>query len=300
MLVHCLTLPTTRPEEFSTKTPSPVTSSIDLFTPPPRPPSDGHFTPQPEKTDYPANEGWRWREDIQAWANCHHVLSPMGFKRQSKFYFSSLTHFTSRNHNDFSPLCIEQNQLNLPQQDSPVSSLPRKQTLRQPTPGPSGTQWSEDLFRSKKPKFHLISIFDSSELTLPPFVEPSQTNEPPIPGPIPSSKPHEDVLTCDPEHEVAPTQSMEEPFGKSQLHFFYSSQLFLSFPLTISSSSHSTRLHHHQQQYTRQIPPPLSPSLCFSPPSTPTPVPPRTPLPPHSHNEAHQEITDLQLTLMIP
>ncbi|MBW0533719.1 hypothetical protein O181_073434, partial [Austropuccinia psidii MF-1] len=32
--------------------------------------------------DYPANEGWRWREDTQNWADCHHVLSPMGFKRQ--------------------------------------------------------------------------------------------------------------------------------------------------------------------------------------------------------------------------
>ncbi|MBW0570825.1 hypothetical protein O181_110540, partial [Austropuccinia psidii MF-1] len=29
-----------------------------------------------------ANEGWRWREDIQAWAERHHVLSPMGFKCQ--------------------------------------------------------------------------------------------------------------------------------------------------------------------------------------------------------------------------
>ncbi|MBW0593955.1 hypothetical protein O181_133670, partial [Austropuccinia psidii MF-1] len=42
----------------------PVPSSIDLSTPPPRPPSNGHFTPQPEQSDYPANDGWRWREDI--------------------------------------------------------------------------------------------------------------------------------------------------------------------------------------------------------------------------------------------
>ncbi|MBW0480322.1 hypothetical protein O181_020037 [Austropuccinia psidii MF-1] len=54
----------------------------------------------------------------------------------------------------------------------------------------SGTQWLEDLFR-----------------------EPSQTNEPPIPRPSPSSKPHEDVPTGEPELEVAPTQSMEEPFA---------------------------------------------------------------------------------------
>ncbi|MBW0588051.1 hypothetical protein O181_127766 [Austropuccinia psidii MF-1] len=29
-----------------------------------------------------------------------------------------------------------------PQQDSPIPSLPCEQTLRQPTPGPSGTRWS--------------------------------------------------------------------------------------------------------------------------------------------------------------
>ncbi|MBW0546587.1 hypothetical protein O181_086302 [Austropuccinia psidii MF-1] len=64
------------------------------------------------------------------------------------------------------------------------------QTLRQPTPGPSGTQWSEDLFRKL-----------------------SQHDEPPIPGPSPSSKPPEDILTREPEPEVAPTQSMEELFA---------------------------------------------------------------------------------------
>ncbi|MBW0566042.1 hypothetical protein O181_105757 [Austropuccinia psidii MF-1] len=101
--------------------------------------------------------------------------------------------------------CQKQNQLNPPQQDSPIPSLPCEQTPQQPTPGPSSTQWSEDLFRSKQPKVHLISTFDSSELTLPPFVEPSQTNEPPIPGSSPSSKPHEDLLTRDPEPEVAMT-----------------------------------------------------------------------------------------------
>ncbi|MBW0511020.1 hypothetical protein O181_050735 [Austropuccinia psidii MF-1] len=69
----------------------------------------------------------------------------------------------------------EQNQPNPPQQDSPVPSLPHKQTPRQPTPGPSGTQWLEDLFR-----------------------EPSQTDEPPIPGLSPSSKLHENVLTSCP------------------------------------------------------------------------------------------------------
>ncbi|MBW0548384.1 hypothetical protein O181_088099 [Austropuccinia psidii MF-1] len=146
--------------------------------PPPRPPCDGHITPRLDFSDYLANEGWQWKEDIQAWANRHHVLSSMGFKRQTKFSFSSSTAFTSCNHTYFFPLYIEQNQRNPPQQDSPVPSLPPQQTLWQLTPGPSGTQWSEDLFRGKQPKFHLISTYNSGELTLPPFVEPSQTNEP--------------------------------------------------------------------------------------------------------------------------
>ncbi|MBW0487411.1 hypothetical protein O181_027126 [Austropuccinia psidii MF-1] len=141
-------------------------------------------------------------------------LSPMGFKCQSKFYFSSLSHFSSRNHTDLYPLRIEPNQPNPPQQDSPVPSLPCKQTPWQPT------QWLEDLFLGKQPEFHLLSTFDSSELTAPPFVEPCQTDEPPIPGPSPSPEPHEEVLTCEPEPEVAPTQSMEEPFGKLKLSFF--------------------------------------------------------------------------------
>ncbi|MBW0473405.1 hypothetical protein O181_013120 [Austropuccinia psidii MF-1] len=69
--------------------------------------------------------------------------------------------------------------------------MPCKQTLRALTPGPSGTQWLEDSFR-----------------------EPSQPNDPPIPGPSPSSKPPEDIPTCEPEPKVAPTQSMEEPFAR--------------------------------------------------------------------------------------
>ncbi|MBW0515688.1 hypothetical protein O181_055403 [Austropuccinia psidii MF-1] len=89
-----------------------------------------------------------------------------------------------------------------------------KQTPRQPTTGPSATRWLEELFH-----------------------EPSQTKEPSIPGPSPSSKPPEDVPICEPELEVALAQSMEEPFVQS---------------------------------------------------------------PSHSHYDAHQEFTDLQLTLMIP
>ncbi|MBW0474168.1 hypothetical protein O181_013883 [Austropuccinia psidii MF-1] len=74
--------------------------------------------------------------------------------------------------------------------------MPCEQSLWQPAPGPSGTQWLEDLFCSKQPKIpFLISTFDSSELTLPPFAEPSQHYEPPIPGLSQPSEPHEDALT---------------------------------------------------------------------------------------------------------
>ncbi|MBW0554837.1 hypothetical protein O181_094552 [Austropuccinia psidii MF-1] len=66
-------------------------------------------------------------------------------------------------------------------------------------------------------------------MTFPPFVEPSQPDEPPIPGPSPSSEPREDVLNCEPEAEVAPMQSMKEPLDKSQLYSFYSSQIFSPF-----------------------------------------------------------------------
>ncbi|MBW0492491.1 hypothetical protein O181_032206 [Austropuccinia psidii MF-1] len=102
-------------------------SSIDLLSPLWRPPSNGHFTPRLEKSDYPANEGWQWREDIQAWANHHHVLSPMEFK------------------------CQKQNSPNPPQQDSPIPCMPCKQALQKPTPGLGGTQWFEELFQGKRP-----------------------------------------------------------------------------------------------------------------------------------------------------
>ncbi|MBW0538697.1 hypothetical protein O181_078412 [Austropuccinia psidii MF-1] len=78
--------------------------------------------------------------------------------------------------------------------------MPRKQTLQQPTPGLSGTQWLEDLSCGKKPAFPFVILtFASSQMTLPPFVEPSPHNEPPIPGLIPSSKPPEGVPTHEPE-----------------------------------------------------------------------------------------------------
>ncbi|MBW0584524.1 hypothetical protein O181_124239 [Austropuccinia psidii MF-1] len=163
--------------------------------------------------DYPADEGWRWKEDIQAWADPHHILSPMGFKLQ------------------------KQNPPNLPRQDSPVPSLPRKQTLRQPTPGPSGTQWSEELFR-----------------------EPSQTKEPPIPGPSPSSQPHEDDTT---------------PFPHPSFDHL---QLVPPLPAPSLSST------------IRPLDPPLHSNASSPPVQSPS----------HSHNDACQEFNDLQPTLMIP
>ncbi|MBW0570032.1 hypothetical protein O181_109747 [Austropuccinia psidii MF-1] len=75
--------------------------------------------------------------------------------------------------------------------NSAIPTLPPKQTPQQPTPGPSGTQWSEESFH-----------------------KPSPTKEPPIPGLSPSSQPPEDVPTCEPEPEVAPRQSTEEPFSR--------------------------------------------------------------------------------------
>ncbi|MBW0526783.1 hypothetical protein O181_066498 [Austropuccinia psidii MF-1] len=126
-----------------------------------------------------------------------------------------------------------------------MSCHPCDSKAKQPTPGPSGTQWSEESFRKL-----------------------------PIPGPSPSSEPPEDVLTREPEPEVAPMQSMEEPFGKQLLHFFNSSQLFLTFSLTISSLSCHSPLSNYHQQYAR----PIRPSLSL-PPRTHQPPPPRCPAP---------------------
>ncbi|MBW0505416.1 hypothetical protein O181_045131 [Austropuccinia psidii MF-1] len=47
-----------------------------------------------------------------------------------------------------------------------------------------------------------------------PLLAQVEPNEPPIPGPSPSSEPPEDVATHEPEPDVAPTQSMEEPFAR--------------------------------------------------------------------------------------
>ncbi|MBW0524236.1 hypothetical protein O181_063951 [Austropuccinia psidii MF-1] len=82
--------------------------------------------------------------------------------------------------------CQKKNPPNLPQQDSPIPHMPGKQTLQQHTPGPSGTQWLEGLIHGKKKYLPFpILTFEVSELTLLPFVEPSQHNESPVSTPTP-------------------------------------------------------------------------------------------------------------------
>ncbi|MBW0537756.1 hypothetical protein O181_077471 [Austropuccinia psidii MF-1] len=185
----------------------------------------------------------------------------MGFKCQSKLSFSSLSHFSSRNNTDFFPILIEQNPPNPPRQDSPIPSLPREQTPRQPTPGPSGTQWSEELFR-----------------------EPSRTEEPPIPGPSPLSQPPEDDTTCEPKPEVAPTQSTEEPFARPATP----RSIIIINNTPVGSPLLLTRLAHL---------PLLFPPQC---PREPQRLPPPVQRPSHSNDEALQEFTNLRPTLMIP
>ncbi|MBW0527463.1 hypothetical protein O181_067178 [Austropuccinia psidii MF-1] len=88
-------------------------------------------------------------------------------------------------------------------------------------------------------------------------------DEPSIPGLSPSSEPHEDVPTREPEPEVAPTQSMEEPFGSP----------------------------------ARPTPPHSIITIDNMPIRSPPPS--LVPRSPHSHDDARQEFTDLQPTLMI-
>ncbi|MBW0470879.1 hypothetical protein O181_010594 [Austropuccinia psidii MF-1] len=110
------------------------------------------------------------------------------------------------------------------------------------------------------------------ELTFPPFVEPSQHDESPIPGPIQASDSqlpsHENNLTCETEPEVASMQSSDEIFA-------------------CPSTSCSFIIDNKPVRN-----PPLPPSLF--------PKSPPAPSSPHFKNEALQEFTNLQPTLMIP
>ncbi|MBW0490147.1 hypothetical protein O181_029862 [Austropuccinia psidii MF-1] len=103
-------------------------------------------------------------------------------------------------------------------------------------------------------------------MTLPPFVQPSQHDEPPVPGPSPSSEPPEDVPTLEPEPEVAPTQSKEDPFACPAT------------PCSVIIINDTP------------VRSPLPDSATF----------PLLPSSPHSQNDACQEFPDLRLTLMIP
>ncbi|MBW0590810.1 hypothetical protein O181_130525, partial [Austropuccinia psidii MF-1] len=78
----------------------------------------------------------------------------------------------------------------------------------------SCNQWDSNAKNQSPPTRRSRSYFtfELSEVTLTPFLEPSQTKEPPIPGPSPSSQPPEDNTAHEPEPEVAPMQSTEEPF----------------------------------------------------------------------------------------
>ncbi|MBW0509250.1 hypothetical protein O181_048965 [Austropuccinia psidii MF-1] len=154
----------------------------------------------------------------------------------------------------------QQNSPNPPRQESPFPRMPCEQTRRQPTAGLSGTQWLEDLSR-----------------------EPSQHNEPPIPGPSPSSEPPEDVPTCEPEPEVAPMQSTEDPFACPTTP---RSIIIINNIPSDPPSAFSFPL--------------CDPYLHSYPGSLPVPL--RNPVPrsPHSHDDACQEFTNLRPTLMIP
>ncbi|MBW0475046.1 hypothetical protein O181_014761 [Austropuccinia psidii MF-1] len=145
----------------------------------------------------------------------------------------------------------KRNPPNPPQKDTPVPCMPCKQT-----PGPSGTQWSRTC--SATP-------IQSSKLQVPS---------------------HEDTSTFEHEPEVAQTQSMEEPFGKSPLYFFYSYKLSLTRPDT----PHSIIIIDNSP-----VTPPPPSSL-----EIPTASSPLAQSSPHSHNEAQQEFTNLLPTLIIP
>ncbi|MBW0515908.1 hypothetical protein O181_055623 [Austropuccinia psidii MF-1] len=113
----------------------------------------------------------------------------------------------------------------------------------------------------------VTSLLDRSKVIIRPMKdEPSQHNEPPTPGPSPSSKPPEDVPTCEPEVEVAPTQSTEDPFACPTTP----PSIILIDNMPIGS------------------PLPNSATFPLWDPS------------PHSHNDTRQEFTGLQPTLMIP
>ncbi|MBW0523464.1 hypothetical protein O181_063179, partial [Austropuccinia psidii MF-1] len=114
----------------------------------------------------------------------------------------------------------------------------------------------------------------------------------------PSSEPPEGVPTCEPEPEVAPTQSMEEPFGKSQIHFFNSSQLFLS--RACPATPRSVIIINNMPIQSPLTPPPSTPTPDLPPIAAENPIAsPPVPSSSHSYHHACQEFTDLQPITMI-
>ncbi|MBW0533793.1 hypothetical protein O181_073508 [Austropuccinia psidii MF-1] len=208
---------------------------------------DGHRDPKQANgndsgqlaLDYPANEGWQSQEEIKAWANHHHVLSPMGFK------------------------CQKQNPPNPPKKDSPVPCMPCKQTPCQPTPGPSGTQWSEDLSRNPPSTMRylfLARVHPLNHLRTFPLVSQSLRWL--------QRKPQRNLLVSH--------------------HFSFFTPINFSLPLLQAPPARPTT--------PRSVIIINDTPIQSPPPSTTTPVPSS----PHSHNGACHKYTDLRPTLMIP
>ncbi|MBW0569034.1 hypothetical protein O181_108749, partial [Austropuccinia psidii MF-1] len=188
MLVRCPSLPTMRPEEFPPKMPLPTMMKVfssgnghqdhkqaDRNNSRPLSPSlPVLICPPPLLGHHPMVTPLLDRREVIIW--------PMkdGNGKSTFEHGPIFTHGIQKS---------KTKPTKSPRQDTPVPHMPRKQAPRQPTSGPGGMQWSEDL-----------------------SCKPSQHNEPPILGLSPSSEPPEDIPTCEPEPEVALTQSKEDPF----------------------------------------------------------------------------------------
>ncbi|MBW0498420.1 hypothetical protein O181_038135 [Austropuccinia psidii MF-1] len=84
---------------------SPIPPRIEFSTLPLRPSSNGNLTPKLEQSDYPA----QLKMAIVRGPLSLGLSSPMGFKWQSMFSFSSLTHFVSCKNPEASSPPTEQN-----------------------------------------------------------------------------------------------------------------------------------------------------------------------------------------------
>ncbi|MBW0496764.1 hypothetical protein O181_036479 [Austropuccinia psidii MF-1] len=167
--------------------------------------------------------------------------------------------------------------------------MPCKQAPQQ-----GGTQWLQELLHGKEKALPLpILTFKVSELTFPPFVDPSQHNEPPIPGSSQAQDSqvlsNDNNFTCEPEPEVAPVQRMEENFDFSATprSFIIINDMPARFPLPLL----------FPQPTFPSVPSPEVPPITSENPITSSPPVQGTP---QSHNEALQEFSSLQPKLMMP